>query len=215
VDLLVKPVTPGGQRRLISQFLGLQPSGHVVVATPRTAEGAGVFLPESWSVGMSFELGGLWLQTHSTVSGHCAFPLYPTRRVEATVLAPPAEMRVSERRRQVRQKVDPRRPIFATIWPAEGIESGAAACYQVGRLADWSQTGLGVRVFSAPALKAGQAAAVRLDKGLGAQCLLVRGVVRHVDASVEGGYRVGIGEVTIPRPGEAPELMEFLAAARA
>ncbi len=228
VDLVLKPVAPGTDKRLVSQFLGTQEPSGIVLATPRTVvtirrtkggertrRGEKVFVPVGWDIGMSFELRGLWLQARTTVSGHSLFPLYPTRRVDAILVRQPERVLVSDRRQESRHTVDPTIPVWATLWSAEGLESGDFSSSQAGWLADRSEIGLGIKLSTIPQLTDGENVAIHLEIGRGQECLICRGVIKHITAHSQGSWIVGIGEVTYLEPGgEALRLTEFLAAPR-
>jgi hypothetical protein len=213
VDLVIKPVTAGGEKRLISHFLGIAGPGRLALAPPHTVRGKKVFLPVDWQVGMSFELADLWFQATTTVLEHSMFQQFAMRRVDALIVKQPAKVISSRSRREKpRQQVDPAKPFLATIWSADDMADTKHEPLQVGRLHDWTEDGLGVRLAEPLALPVGQRVIIRLDRALKGECIFLWGAFRHCTSVESGIWLTGFGEVTNVKPGEAVRLMEFLSA---
>jgi hypothetical protein len=53
--------------------------------------------------------------------------------------------------------------------------------------------------------------AVRIDSGLGRECLVMRGQVARLCQESDGSWTVGLEVLRYLRPGEAPKLTEHLA----
>ena len=115
VDLVIAPVTPHTPSRLISRFLGMDEAGDMVLAVPEARPGDKVFLPAGWQVGLAFELADLWMQSRTTVVGHCQFAIHATRRIDALAVAPPARILSCNERRKPRHHADPLKPVQATV----------------------------------------------------------------------------------------------------
>jgi hypothetical protein len=213
VDLVIKPVTPGGDRRLISRFLGIPGAGRLALAPPQTVRGKKVFLPVDWQVGMSFDLADIWFQATTNVLEYGMFQQYATRRVDALIVKQPTKLISSRNRRQrPREQVDPAKPFLAAIWSAEDVADTKHKPLQVGRLHDWTEGGLGVRLAEPLALGVGERVIVRLDRALTGESVFVWGTFRHCTPTETGIWLAGFGEATNVRPGEAVSLMEFLSA---
>lgn len=215
VDLVLKPVTPGSDKRLISTFLGTSGEEQIVLAVPRTPRGAKVFVPDEWEVGLSFGLGGLWLQARSQVVGRCQFALQPTRRADAILVRRPARILSANRRRVPRHPTNSTRPVAAMAWAADVIAATDSAAPQVGRLMNWSEEGLAIRFFGPPSLNDGDKAIVRLHLSKTEECPILQGVVRHSTSEGNNCWVVGLGDVSDVRPGEAVDLIEMLGAPQA
>ena len=61
VYLVLKPVRPQGDSRLVSRLLGEQGLDRLVLEAPRGNAGK-VHIPVNWDVGISFSMGGYLLQ---------------------------------------------------------------------------------------------------------------------------------------------------------
>jgi len=215
VGLVLTPVTPGGPKRLISHFLGIAGEGRLVLATPETIKGKKVFVPPGWRVGLAFELGGFWFQAATDVLEHGMFQRYAIRRVDALIVRQPERLKSSPNRRdRPRQQADPTKPFLATIWSEEDVEQTRHDPLGVGRLQDWSETGLGVNLAKPLTLAAGRRAIIRLDRAVTEECLFVWGTLRHCTPADGGIYLAGFGDVRNVGPGEAVSLMEFMALSR-
>jgi len=215
VDLVLKPVTPGTDTRLRSRFLGIRNPDRLVLAVPQTRRGKKVFVPNGWDLGIGFELEDQWLQARTTVVGHCLYPVHATRRVDGLMVQRPDEILSRSPRRKPRCEVDPSRLVTATLWAVECLESTNFATQAVGRILNWSETGLGVRLSARPPLRAGMEVLVRLETEDTEETPIYRGVLKHCTAHETGTWLAGIGEVTHVQPGEALTLAEFLAAPQA
>jgi hypothetical protein len=206
VDLVIKPVTPHTETRLLSRFLGKPGDDQVALEVPRDRRGTKVFVPAGWEVGMAFEVGGLWLQARAEVVGHCQFAALPGMRVDALLIRPPQRILSLNRRRSPRYVADPTRPVWATVWAAERIDSGRGGSGRGGRLVDFSGGGLGIRLAAPPPLDVGGAAYIRLQALDADECPIYLGVLKHATPGDDGSWRVGFGEVEPVRPGEAASL---------
>ena len=212
VDLVLAPVVPGGDRRLISRFLGIEPSGRIVLAIPETPKGQRVFLPIGWRLGMSFELANIWFQAPTTVVEHRMFQQFAARRVDALSVAHPKELLSANRRSSPRSRVDPSKPFTVTIWSAHRTADEHLAPIQVGRLQDWSDIGLGVKLTGQLPVEPGTRLILCLERAATNECVFVWGRLTHCTAA-DDGWLAGFGDVTNMGPGEAVELMAFMAAA--
>ena len=213
VDLVIKPVTPGGDKRLTSRFLGLAGPERLALDPPKTVKGKKVFIPVDWLVGMSFELADIWFQATATVLEHYMFQQFTTRRVDALIVKQPTKVISSPNRRETpRRQVDPAKPFLATVWVAEDMADTKHKSLVVGRLCDWTGDGLGVRLAKPLALDVGVRVIVRLDRAVTGECIFLWGTFRHCTSAGDGTWLAGFAEVTNVGPGEAVGLMEFLAA---
>ncbi len=215
VDLVLRSVTGRTDTRLISRFLGLPPDGLIALDVPRTTRGDRAFVPAGWEVGMAFDIAGVWLQARTTVAGHCQFPLRPTRRVDALLVRRPERILSANRRRRPRRRVDPSRPIRATVWPAGMGGPAPPEEAHAGWLIDSSDGGLGVGLAKPLRLEVGSPCYLRLAEPGAAECPLFRGRLRHCTPQDDGTWRAGFGEVSELGPGEAIGLLMSAAAPRA
>jgi hypothetical protein len=212
VDLVLRPVKPETAKWLQTHVLGVASPKALALSPPQTSRGDKVFVPEGWQLGMSFELGNLWLQARTKVLDHCQFPLRPTQRVDALVVERPNQILSTGRRRRPRQQVDLSGRVAATLWPGECVEAADFMRPYVGELVNWSEFGLGIRLPQDPALEVGTKAIIRLEKAGAAERYFVWAVLKHCTCDQEGSWIVGFGDVVTTGPGEAVSLMEFLAA---
>jgi len=212
VDLVLDSVVPEGDRRLISRFLGIENPGRIILAPPVTADGKKVFLPEGWQVGISFDLANVWFQAKTTVIEYCMFQQSTTRRVDALAIAQPTKLISANRRSTPRYRIAPTRQFYAKIWSAERLTDEKLDPLHTGKLQDWSEAGLGVRLREPTGLNTGMEAVICLENDTGTDSLFLRGILRHCTALGDGCWLAGFGEVADLRPGEAPDLMNFLAA---
>ena len=210
-DLVLKPVRPKTDRRLLSRFLGTRNEAGLVLATPQTPKGEKVLIPVGWSLGLSFELAGMWVQACTSVLERCLFSVYPTRRVDGLVVQWPEEVLTANRRRRPRLEVDPSRPFAVTLWQVEDLNRGNFAPLQEGQLTNWSDGGLGIKLARALDLDLGTRLAIRLQRGKTGECLMVWGVLKHCSIDAAGSWVAGFGDVVDIAPGEAVELIESLA----
>ena len=205
VDLVLDSVVPEGERRLISRFLGIENPRRIILAPPMTARDKKVFLPPGWRVGMSFDLAEKWFQATTTVIEYCMFQQSVTRRVDAMAVEQPTKL-LANRRSAPRYRIAPSRQFYAKIWSAERLADEKLAPLHTGKLQDWSEAGLGVRLREPAGLTTG------LENDAGTDSLFLRGVLRHCTPLGDGCWLAGFGEIADLRPGEAPDLMNFLAA---
>jgi hypothetical protein len=210
VDLVMSPVVPGGEARLISRFVGIENPGRVILEPPVTAGGQKIFIPDGWSLGMSFDLANVWFQAPTKVLDHCMFHLSPTHRIDALAVDLPARLMSSNRRNSPRHEIAPDRAAFARIWSSERIDDEHLAPLTSGRLADWSSAGLGVRVSEPPDLATGQGAVICIEAP-GGESVFMRGMLCHCTSLGDGNWMVGFGEIAGLKPGEAINLMSLLA----
>lgn len=210
-DLVLDSVVPEGERRLISRFLGIENPRRIILAPPVTAEGKKVFLPAGWQVGMSFDLANVWFQATTTVIEYCMFQQSPTRRVDALAVEQPTKLISANRRSAPRYRTVQARQFFAKIWSADRLTDEKLDPLHAGKLQDWSQAGLGVRLREPANLTTGLGAVICLEDDAGTDSLFLRGVLRHCTPLGDGCWLAGFGEVADLRPGEALDLMNFLA----
>jgi len=212
VDLILSPVVPDGERRLISHFLGLEAPSRLILAPPKKADGQKVFVPVGWDLGMSFDLANIWFQATTTVLEHCMFRQSAFHRVDALAVEQPIQLLSTNRRSAPRRRVDPARPFTAIIWSAERAIDANLSPIQVGMLQDWSATGLGVRLRHPLDVAPGYRAIICLERVTGEESVFLWGVLRHCTATGDGYWLAGFADLTDMRPGEAVDLMSFLAA---
>lgn len=204
VDLVLDPVSPGADTRLISRFLGFDDTENVVLAVPWAQNDQKVFVPVKWKFGMAFEMGGLWLQGCSEVVGHCQFPLRPAQKVDAMVVELPERIQATNRRRKQRHAIDPSKVVTATLWTAEGGEGDDTVSVAVeGRLVNWSDGGLCVKLSPPLCWAVSTEVFVRLQSMDDGECPILRGIIKHYTFDVDGSWDVGLGEVKEVGPGES------------
>jgi len=209
VDLVLKPVTPSSERRLISRFLGLHGGDGLVLAVPQ-AKGRKVFVPTGWDLGMLFPVGGFALQARTTVLGHCQFRLRPSRRVDAIIIQRPSEILAINRRKHPRHDVDLSRPVRASLWVADRLAGGQASPTQVGQLRNWSEGGLGIEFPAELACDAGTETILRLEEPGSDQCRILRGVLAHCTQMSVSRWLAGFANVAELCPGEASRMIRSL-----
>ncbi len=212
VDLVLDSVVPEGERRLISRFLGVENPSRIILAPPQTARGKKVFLPARWQVGMSFDLANVWFQATTKVIEYCMFQQSPTQRVDALAVEQPTKLISANRRSAPRYRVAPARKFFAKIWPEERLTDDKLAPIHTGKLQDWGQAGLGVRLREPANLATGLGAVLCLESETGTDSRFLRGILRHCTPLGNGDWLAGFGDVADLRPGEELDLMNFLAA---
>ena len=91
-DLVMEPIVPGGERRLISRLIGVENPDRLVLTPPVTARGEKVFVPTGWELGISFDLANVWFQATTKVIEHCMFYQAPTRRIDALAVRMPEKL---------------------------------------------------------------------------------------------------------------------------
>jgi len=211
VSLMLRPVHAGDPGQLSSRFLGTASAWQIVLATPTGPGGRKVFLPDGWSVGMGFAVGNLFIQAHSTVEGHCQYSVHSTRRVDGLVVRRPERVTSVIRRRETRHEPPAGEFVTATVWPERGLLADEEPPRREGRLVNWSDSGLGIRLPSPLPLSPGEPVVVRID-GLGADPRrFCTGIFKHCTPIHEGGHLAGVGEVTELDPGQAVGIVEALA----
>ena len=196
VDLVIDPVTPNTPGRLISRLFGIDEAGGLVLDVPQAAPAGRVFLPTGWQVGMAFELADLWMQSRTTVTGHCQFPLHPARRVDALVLAPPTKIISCNERGKQRHVTNPLKPVLATVLTMIDPQGrGPTDVHQVARLRNWSQGGLGLEFAEPHPLEVYCQIVVEVRIVGLVRASQFRGTVKHVTPLSPGVCMVGVGDV--------------------
>jgi hypothetical protein len=216
VCLVVRPLRPGPERRLSSRFLGMEADGKPILSVP-AAEGPKnrkVFLPVGCDVGMVFQVGELLLQAVTRVVGHCHHQQYPSRRVEAIIVARPMKVTELSRRGNPRWEIDPSEQIAASVWAAQGLAPGSLVAPRLGQLVNWSADGFGVSLPKPLPCQAGTEMIIRLEGRRIREFPIYRGVLKHCTPRSDGQFLAGFGEVVELRPGQAVNVMESLASPR-
>ena len=196
VDLVLDPVTPDGERRLISRLVGINDDGNLILEVPKTTEGSKVFIPPGWQLGLAFELADLWMQSRSMVLGHCQFPVRPGRRVDALTVERPERILSCNQRKRARRSGHALKPVTATILPtcAHKHDRPPGPCLSA-TLRNWSDDGLGLQIDGPHTMEAGLVVLVRVRIPSLARSSLFTGVVKHVTTVAPGVSLVGVGEV--------------------
>lgn len=210
-DLIMSPVTPDGETRLISRFVGVECPGRVIIEPPFTGEGVKVFIPDGWELGISFDLANVWIQAKTRVLEHCMFYHAPTHRIDALAVELPPKVLSSNRRSERRYGRLEAGPTFAAIWPAGRDHEERLAPLASGRLQDWSASGLGIRVNEPTDLATGQQAVIRLSCASSQESVFMRGTLRHCTPLGDGSWVVGFGDITGLEAGEEIDLKALLA----
>ena len=208
--LVIKPVTQSAPRRLNSRFLAAN-GNMLVMATPSSEKGK-IFLPHRWHIGMSFSLGDFALQALTTVVGHCQFELHPGRRIDAIVVDRPKKITQFNRRSQPRHEISPSLHVLASLWAVEALLAGNGEIYHMGRLHDWSDEGLGIRLNTAIPVKAHSEMIIRLHESSHSEYRIYRGLLVHCCQHPPDGWVAGFGNVSELHPGQAVKIMESIAA---
>ncbi|MCL2700087.1 MAG: hypothetical protein FWE88_00155 [Phycisphaerae bacterium] len=209
VDVLARPILPGGPTRLLSHFLG-QIDDHLVIAPPQTAEGDKVFLPKDWELGLSFELESVWVQGRTAVRDHMFFPLHPGRWVDGVLLPRPRELVVRTNRRVARQRLRRNQIVIAELW-TRGQAVDELTPHSCGRVTDFTSDSLGIYLDQDIALPAQTELVIRLQRPGDAQSLQLRAHLRHCTRQPSGAWLLGLSAVGEITPGQRPELVRFLA----
>ena len=196
VDLVLDPVTPDTDSRLISRLLGINTDGHLVLDVPKTRQGKKVFVPTGWRLGLAFELADLWMQSRSVVLGHCHFPVLPGRRVDALTVERPEKIISCNERKRPRQSADPLHPASATILATHGRddERPLSPCH-FARLRNWSEEGMGLQIDGPHSLEAGFEVLIHVQVSKLAKGTLFRGTVMHVTMLAPDVSLIGVGDV--------------------
>ena len=103
--------------------------------------------------------------------------------------------------------------VSATVWPWRSFESGDFTIQHVGQLENWSEDGLAVQFEQPLELKVGDRAAIQLRSHSKDQHPILWGELKHCTVTPKGLWTAGFGNLIDLGPGEAPGLMEYLAAA--
>jgi hypothetical protein len=213
VTLVLKPVPPGRQGRLVSRFLGWQGADGLVLEVPR-ANGAQVFVPIGWELGISFAVGRHFLQAMTTVREHCQFPLPPGARQDAVVVACPRKVLASNRRAECRKSFGPNDFVYASMWSMAPLDSGQSMQERGGRALNESASGLGIRTETPLPDPPGTEMLIRLERRGDSESRIVRGVLKHCSLDSEGFWLAGFGDVQELAPGDAVALTEAITARR-
>jgi len=196
VDLVLAPVTPHTDSRLISRLLGLDDEGNLVLDVPRTSRDKKVFIPDGWQIGLAFELADLWMQSRSVVIGHCHYHIHPTRRVDALTVEPPVRIISCNERRNRRHKTDPLKHVAVAVLATYGPDGhGPLPSRLTGRLRNWSEDGMGLEFIESHDLQPNCQLIVQVHIPALERASLFRGVVKHVTSLAPGLTLVGMGEV--------------------
>lgn len=194
VDLVLDPVTPGTDSRLISRLLGLDDEGNIVLDVPKTSRDKKVFIPAGWQIGLAFELADLWMQSRSVVIGHCQYHLHPTRRIDALTVERPERIISCNERRKPRHRTAG--AVSATVLATYGPDGhGPLPSDLVGRLRNWSEDGMGLEFTDAHDLQLNCQLVIQVRIPALERASLFRGMVKHVTELAPGLSLVGIGEV--------------------
>lgn len=215
LDVIVPAAVSTDERRLVSHFLGVEGQGQLALVPPQTIRGRKVYIPVDWPIGMSFELESIWFQGTSSVLAHSMFRQSPTRRIDALIVKRPGELIASNRRGKPRRKVDCSKPVLATIWPAEGVSEPKLKPLEVGKVHDWSETGLGIMVAKPLDVAIGRKVIIGLDTTRKYERLFLWGVLKHCVLRESDAWLAGFGEVANVRAGEAVDFMELLSTSSA
>lgn len=215
VDVIVSAIVSREDRRLVSHFLGVEGQGRIALAPPETIRGKKVYIPVDSGIGMSFELEDSWFQGTTTVLEHSMFRQSPTRRIDALIVEQPGELLSSNRRRKPRRKVDPSRPVLATIWPAAHVSEPKLEPLGTGSVYDWSETGLGIMLPKPLDVDVGRKVVIVMYTTRKDERIFVWGVLKHCSLREGGKWLAGFGEVTNVRAGEAVDFVEFLSTSSA
>ena len=207
VDLVLDPITPRTDSRLISRLLGLDDEGNLVLDVPRTSQDKKVFVPAGWQVGLAFELADLWMQSRSVVVGHCHYHIHSTRRIDALTVERPPRIVSCNRRRNPRQEVEPFRSVSAAILATYGPDGqGPLPSHLVGRLRNWSEDGMGLEFIESHDLVPNCQLVIQVRIPALERASLFRGVVKHVTSLAPGLSLVGIGDIEeVAIPAAAPQ----------
>ena len=212
VDLVLDPVTPDTDTRLISRLIGIDPDGDLVLDVPKGTGGRKVFIPPGWPLGLAFELADLWMQSRTRVVGHCQFPVRPGRRVDAMTVERPERIVSCNQRKKSRHRSDILDPVTATILAttAHGHEEPPGRCFSA-RLKDWSEGGLGLQIDGPHSMETGFVVLVRVRIPYLTKSSLFRGVVKHVTMLAPDVSLIGVGDVQeVPTEGAASEIAAAL-----
>ncbi len=212
VDLVCKPVPPGSERRLISHLLGMRTEDELVLAVPTTPRGEKVHVPAGWLLGMAFDLEGTWVQAKTVVLGHCLYATHRPRRVDGLVVRKPSEVHTRRRLRRHVRYTEPTGMHTAMVWPASSVQTGAFAPMRVAKVDNWSQVGLGLLLPEPVDEPLQTVFAIRLQRLGGADDLMFWGRLKHCTRTARGLWTAGFGDLASIPPGQAVNLMRFLAA---
>ena len=194
VDLVLKPVTPGTDQRLISRFLGTQ-GDDLVLDTPWKGNNDRVFVPVGWDIGMAFESANLWVQTRTEILGHCLFLMDTPQRVDGLIVRRPAKILSTRPGRKPRHRVHPATPVAATVWPAKSLQDADDKSAHRGQLVNWSQGGLCIALHERPRFVVGAKLLIRLQTFVVGHRPILQGTVVHYSVNKQGLWQVGFGSV--------------------
>jgi len=209
VDIVLKPVTAGTEKRLHSRFLAARGKDRLVIAVPRIRRKK-VFVPVDWELGMAFSLGEFFLQARTTVLGHCQYQLYPTRRVDALEVCRPAKILSIERRKEPREQIDHSITVGVSLWCAESLAENRPSQPRTGMLSNRSQSGIGVRLTSSLSFNIDAPMIVRLEEPGSREYQIFHGTLKHCTPREDGSWIAGLGELVELKPGQAVPLLENL-----
>lgn len=210
INLLVKPVRPQDDQRLTSRILGISREGHLVLAAPTKPDGHKAFLPPEWGLGLGLAVGKLFVQARSRVIEHCQWRLATPRRVDALLAQMPEKVVSVARRQEVRYEVDPAQYASAAIWLEEELLADKSHRMREGRVANWSKSGLGVRLAAALPFEPGQRVVLRIEGLRGRTCQFYTATLRHCTKQGQGEYLAGFGDVETLGPGQGYPLIHAI-----
>jgi hypothetical protein len=104
--------------------------------------------------------------------------------------------------------------VSATLWPWNSFESGDFAARYIAQLANWTDNGLALRLDQPVDLETGDRAAIQIQSHSRGQCPILWGRLKHCTAMPNGLWTAGFGDLADLGPGEAPDLMQYLATTR-
>jgi hypothetical protein len=210
INLLVKPVRPDDEQRLTSRILGISGAGHLVLATPTKSSAQKTFLPLDWGLGLGLAVGKLFVQARSRVLEHCQWRISAPRRVDALLAEMPEKVVSVARRQEVRYEVDPAQYASAAIWLEAELLARKSHRMREGRVANWSNSGLGVRLAAALPFQPGQRVVLRIEGLRGRTCQFYTATLRHCTGQGEAEYLAGFGEVETLGPGQGYPLIHAI-----
>ena len=197
-------------RKLTSRLAGLTEQGHLVASMPVQGEQK-VLLSVGSPVTMVFVLGEHLLQACSRVREHLEYPIPPPRRDDAIVIDAPASIQQLAKRTQPRMDSDPKLPVATDVWSWDALASGSQGPHRSGRLANWSESGLGVASDACLPFESGQHCLIRLQPPGSQQYQLYSATLRHCTRRDDGKWLAGFADVQEVQPGQAVPLIQRLA----
>lgn len=209
VDLILRPGDSDNPSRLSSRLLGFQGDDLLAMEIPKLNDHK-VFVSPQEQIGMAFSVGPFFLQATTTVVSACQYPLRADQRVDALLVERPGKIIAADRRERPRNRTTPDVCVMVSLWPSLTLATRQPPMPSWGRLLDYSQNGLGIRLEAPLPYEVGTEMILRFEQDKADEFPISRAILKH--QTKENGFWVaGFGDVCELAPGEAHMVIEAIA----